>query len=309
MFLRRITHAPSIVQKLYRVATGEAVIIDTPHLNALRTEASRPNPLQTMQPPVWIFGPPRSGSTFLAVSMNWHEKMFITNELRVMSFVNDLFRRFLKSSRMEWNLTSDLKGAFLTHFRSEMANLVKGFYYQYLPSPDAVWGDKHPHYADPALDPGALDTILELFPDSRFIHLYRNPRNQIYSYTKLGWKDFGYAVNAYKRIVRVGQQLGRRVGPARYMEVRYEDLCQNGEELALRICTFLNIPPSERWANYLREQSKNPTPLAQPVTATQDLGKPKEVSFSAEEERYLKERLGGLMQALGYSSNGDSRTA
>ena len=256
--------------------------------------------LQNMRPPVFIFGPPRSGSTYLVEAMNTHENIYITNELRVMSFINDLFRIFLKSERMKWTVNRPVSKDFLLHFRKEMADLVKRYYLERMPGPDAVWGDKNPHYSDPAVDPGALDTILELFPEAKFIHMYRNPREQIFSVTSKGWKDFQYTVLAYRRIVTIGQALGRKVGPDRYLEVKYEDLCNHGEEVANEICAFLGVPHSEKWLEFMRQQAIKRTPYSYPVTNENEIGRPKEISFSPEEEAYFEKILGKLTRQLGY---------
>lgn len=328
MNLRKFSHPARMIQKLYWLMTDKAFIIDIDSLTALQIDADRyrhfvedikvekvaserqymtasqlsEDKLLNMRPPLFIIGPPRSGSTYLVQAMNVHEKIYITNELRVMSFINDLFRLFLKSDRIHWNLTSPDKEPFLLHFRKEMTNLVKRFYLERMPSPDAVWGDKHPHYSDPAMDPGALDTISELFPDAKFIHIYRNPRNQIHSYTSKGWKDFKSAVQAYRRIVTVGQSFGKKIGPARYLELQYEHLCDNGEDAANEICEFLGIPTSEKWLEFMRQQELNRTPYSAPVTTQSEIGVQRNIIFSVEEEAYFEKILGKLIEQLGYSS-------
>lgn len=229
----------SKIKKIYLLLIGKAVIVDLSSLSIDDDELVT-KVLRHMKPPVFIFGPPRSGSTYLVKAMNTHEDIYITNELRVMSFVNDLFRRFFSSRRMKWSLRPE----FREYLINEMANVVRRFYLARMPAADSVWGDKHPHYADPAMDPGAIETILKLFPDAKFIHLYRNPRDQIYSVLQKGWKDFKYSVRAYRRIVVTGQALGRKVGNNRYLEIRYEDLINDGEKIADEICSFLSISPS-----------------------------------------------------------------
>ena len=320
MNLKKILDPVRVIKKLYLLLTDQALIIDTKSLAAMQREddikdhIDKPgnkknqsqerqrmfDDIQNMRPPVFIFGPPRSGSTYLVEALNLHEKIFITNELRVMSFINDLFRLFLKSNRMEWNLTNSFKNPFLQHFRGEMTDLVKRFYLKHLPTPNAVWGDKHPHYSDPAMDPGALDTILELFPEAKFIHIYRNPREQIHSVTTKGWKDFKYAVLAYRRIVTVGRKLGNKVGSSRYLEIKYENLCNYGEDVANEICSFLDIAPSQTLIDFMRQQEETRTPFSSPITNENEIGKPKAISFSPEEEAFFEKILGRLAMQLGY---------
>jgi len=299
MKIKALMHPLHIAKQLYLLAAGQAVIVDAKSFHTLQTKTGRLDALQKMGPPVFIFGPPRSGSTYLVEAMNTHEMIFITNEFRVMSFVNDLFRLFLKSDRMGWNLSS-YKESFLKHFRKEMADVIRRFYLEYMPSPDAVWGDKHPHYSDPAMDPGALNTILELFPNAKFIHIYRNPREQINSITSKGWKDFQYSVLAYRRIVTIGQAFGSKVGTKNYLEIKYEDLCDYGVKTANEICNFLDIPASQKWLDFMRQQEIKRTPYSDPVTFENEIGKRKTISFSQEQEVYFEKILGKLTRQLGY---------
>lgn len=299
-----ISNPANYFRKIVLLITGRAAVVEVEKLAALQAAVdsqSFSRDIELMRPPVFIIGPPRSGSTFLVAALNQHEHVYITNELRMMSFINDLFRIFLKSSRSDWNLSSEEKGNFLAHFRSQMAYVVKSFYAKKLRRIDDIWGDKHPHYTDPAMDPGAVETILELFPDARFIHLYRHPYAQINSYVKKGWKDFQYAVLAYRRIVTVAQVLGRRVGEKQYIELSYEDLCDNGEEVMNRICEFLGVAPSEKLNQYMKSQELERIPYSLPITPVTDIGKKKKYEFTSEQKEYMEKTFGELVRSLGYS--------
>jgi len=301
--IKKISNPKNVLRKLYLLLTGRAAVVEI-ELDVLPSSMAvhhDRDELSNMRPPVFIIGPPRSGSTFLVAALNQHERIYITNELRVMSFVNDLFRLFLKSKRIEWNLSSEEKENFIMHFREQMAYVVKSFYARRLKRINDVWGDKHPHYSDPAMDPGALDTILELFPDATFIHLYRHPYAQIHSYVKKGWKDFQYAVLAYRRIVTVGQSLGRRVGAKQYIEISYEELCDCGEVKMNQICEFLGIPPSENLNRYMRSQELERTPYSIPVTPVEEIGKKKDFGFTFEQKEYMNKVLGDFLKPLGYN--------
>ena len=322
MNIQRLLHPKRIMYRLHQLWTDQAIILDVNTLRAMQDEINQAreltnrlqdenaryrqhlvisdNELRQMQPPVFIFGPPRSGSTFLVEAMNTHENIYITNELRVMSFINDLFRLYLSSNRIEWNLSSSHKDEFLQHFRRDLANLIKRFYLIHMPSPNAVWGDKHPHYSDDETDPGVLDTILELFPDARFIHIYRHPREQIFSIVSKGWHDFKQAVLAYRRIVTFGKSYGAIVGPNRYLEIKYEDLCSHGERTAHLICNFLGIPMSQRWLEYMRQQEMKRTPFSDPITGENEIGQRKNIVFSQEENEYFEQILGEFSKELGY---------
>jgi hypothetical protein len=45
----------------------------------------------------------------------------------------------------------------------------------------------------------------------------------------------------WKKVVSMGREQGQRLGPARYLEVRYEDLTADPERSLRRICGFLGL--------------------------------------------------------------------
>lgn len=271
-----------------------------PKLQRLLGKMKKNREISAMRPPLFIYGPPRSGSTFFVKALNEHEQIFVTNELRVMAFTNDLFNRFLTDQRLNWTLRFQYKDAFISHFRKEMGNVIRKFYLEYMPTPDAVWGDKHPHYADPVSDPGALTTIMEIFPDAKFIHIYRNPRSVINSIVSKGWLNFEQAVKKYKLIFTTGREFGLKLGKERYFEVKYEDMVNDGTKVMHEVCAFLDIPMSRRLAKFMQNQEKSRTPVAEPITNPDEIGKNKTLKFTPDEEHHLAEELGDIMKTLMY---------
>ncbi|MBN1638295.1 MAG: sulfotransferase [Ignavibacteriales bacterium] len=256
--------------------------------------------LDSMRPPVFIFGPPRSGSTYLVRVLNQHENFFITNELRVMSFINDLFHIFMESERMEWNLKSEYRNEFINFFKNKQVNTIKSFYLEKTQNINMIWGDKNPHYADPKNDPGALETIRELFPDAKYIHIYRHPRNVINSLVEKGWTGFKGGVVVYKRIITTGREFGKTLDKKNYFEIKYEDLCSKGLTIAEQICNFLDVQVSNRQNQFLMEQEQSRTPICSPVTPLQLIGKEREIRFSKDEERYYQNHIVPILDDFGY---------
>jgi hypothetical protein len=99
------------------------------------------------------------------------------------------------------------------------------------------WGDKTPRYLE------RMPLLADLFPTSRYIHLVRDGRDVALSQVDLQRLHRHAASVAFfwKRKVRTARTVGRRLGAARYMEVRYEDLLINPQEELERLCLFLGV--------------------------------------------------------------------
>lgn len=98
------------------------------------------------------------------------------------------------------------------------------------------FGEKTPYYVL------FLERIGELFPDARFIHLYRDPRDVVASFLEQYWVPGGtamrvanYLLHVYRRV----EQAQARIGRDRFCTVKYEDLVECPERELRRVCAFL----------------------------------------------------------------------
>lgn len=111
------------------------------------------------------------------------------------------------------------------------------------------WVDKSP------LSHFFASEILENFPNAKFIHLVREPKNNLSSiWTKLinknrTWKEkeavlykYHHFSNGSLKLARINQQ---RFGPEKYKVIRFEDLCQNPEHNMQEICSFIGLEYSK----------------------------------------------------------------
>jgi hypothetical protein len=86
--------------------------------------------------------------------------------------------------------------------------------------------------------------LAAMFPESRFVHIIRDGRDVALSTIALDGQSadvVGPAVNWTTR-VGAGRAAGRRLGPDRYHEVRYEDLVDDPEPVVSDLCRFLDLP-------------------------------------------------------------------
>ncbi|MFI4854628.1 MAG: sulfotransferase family protein [Phycisphaerales bacterium JB065] len=99
-------------------------------------------------------------------------------------------------------------------------------------------GEKTPHFER------YIDAILGDFPGAKFIHMYRDPRDVVVSLQKEWWwrEPSKWRTAVYWRDVMERQaKAAEALGPAKYLELRYETLVDRPEEELKRICAFLGV--------------------------------------------------------------------
>jgi hypothetical protein len=107
------------------------------------------------------------------------------------------------------------------------------------------WGDKTPLYMQ------HLRLLERLFPEALYVHLVRDGRDACLSFLSVPqgimtetWAHpasaAGFACQ-WRTEVLAARALGRRVGPRRYLEVRYEELVADPESVLRGLCTFAGL--------------------------------------------------------------------
>lgn len=247
-----------------------------------------------VQPPFFVIGAPRSGTTFLVEALNRHPDIFLTNELRFMTFLNRVFNRLPLSSLVLGNQREQ----FLNHMKQSMPETIWAFY-ESLGARDGMrWGDKNPHYADPKLDAECLDLIHELFPEAQFINLLRDGREVIRSLVAKGWVDFDDAIEVWQGHVVHAAEFAKRLPSEQMLTVRYEELVDHGDELISTIFEFLGLPASSEVQAFLQTQVAERTPFSWPTVSADMIGKPSTQDEATVES--IEARVGSLLATLGY---------
>jgi hypothetical protein len=85
------------------------------------------------------------------------------------------------------------------------------------------------------------DDIWNLFPDAQVVHVIRDPREVVASSRDMPWERRSPAAIAIdlRQFTLESVERGRRAGPSRYLQVRYEDLAGEPEALLRVVCAFL----------------------------------------------------------------------
>jgi hypothetical protein len=99
------------------------------------------------------------------------------------------------------------------------------------------YGDKTPIYVL------HVAFLAGLFPEAKFVHVIRDGRDVALSYLDASWgpDTVEKAAWYWKRAVRRGRRDGGEIGPARYMEVRYEHLLEDTQAHVRAVCAFIGI--------------------------------------------------------------------
>src|SRR3954452_20115659 len=212
--------------------------------------------------PIFVVGCPRSGTTLFRTMLSAHRSIAIPPETRYL--MGMYWRRSQLGDLRQRETRAQLASAIVDDPESRFrvlgldgervkAEIIDGpptlgsafgiVFRDYAQSFDKPrWGDKRPAYY------AFMDELDHLFPDAQFIHLIRDPRACVESLKRQEWypDEAAPCAAAWVHAVRSASKSGRKRGPKRYLEVRYEDLVSEPEKVSRQICDFLDEPFDEQ---------------------------------------------------------------
>ena len=205
--------------------------------------------------PIIVVGCPRSGTTMLQLMLHAHRRIAIPPETRFVLTGYWRRREFGKLAHAEnrrrlarWIVDRPetrfedlgLDGEEIVRqitagpgtLGSALGTIFRG-YAQRFGKPR--WGDKRPAYLQ------NLDVILRLFPDAQIINVVRDGRACVASLKEMSWhkEDIYGTVAAWARAVDDARRASRRLDPAQWHQLRYEDLVADPPAVLAGICEFL----------------------------------------------------------------------
>ncbi len=136
-----------------------------------------------------------------------------------------------------------------------------------------------------------------LWPNARFIHLIRDPRDIAISVEKLGWEStFWHAASFWVKAEQEWRILKNKISSDNWTEVRYEDLVRDTKTELTKICNILDVPYTDSFFDYTKKTSYG---LPDPILAERWRGKmsPRNISL-------VEARAGNIMLAYGYNKEG-----
>ncbi len=209
-------------------------------------------------PPIVIYGAARSGTTYLVQILNKHPEVYVGDETRIFAWAHDVLHRLTGDERTSYRKRDE----FIDYLRRTLPGTIREFYRELAPEA-RWWGDKNPHYAH-ADNRGCLETIVELYPKARFLHIVRDGRDVVTSGLRGVWTDFESVHRMWTSHLDIGCAFGRALPSDQYFELRYEELIADDLAMARRIFDFLGIELHPAVERFCRNQQENRTPFCTP---------------------------------------------
>jgi len=196
--------------------------------------------------PFFVVGSERSGTTLLRLMLEHHPRLACHFEFEhSVAWVGadgsfpelDAFRRWLPTAR-----SFSTSGASIDP-SLDYQELVDSFLEQrrQRAGKEFVGATVHKQF----------DRLLHIWPDARFIHIIRDPRDVAFSCVAMGWA--GNVWGGVKRWLDAEQlwdALVPQLDAAQYYEFRYEDLIQDARRILREICSFLDVAFDEAMFSY-----------------------------------------------------------
>lgn len=221
-------------------------------------------------PPVFVVGCGRSGTTLLRLMLDSHPDLAIPGESH---FVPTLWRArghyiadgVLDVDRLvgaivrsrefhQWGVPEELARRRVQDLRpTTFGGVLEAVYLAYADHRGKRrWGDKTPQYVR------IIPLLHELFPDARFVHIIRDGRDVALSYLSVPWgpRDIWTAARKWRRDVSAGRTAGSALGPERYLEITYERLVAEPKQTLEEVCAFAALPFDERMLQHHRDADR-----------------------------------------------------
>ncbi len=223
----------------------------------------------------FIAGRIRSGTSLLNRILNAHEEVFLPqespfimhlytkyhkgafDEKRILNFYDDMWKeirltQFWKLDQVKEKLKEDLLALGNKATFEKLCKVV--FHHQSLNRSNKnapILGDKNPSYSY------FLPELAEAFPDSNFVIMIRDVRDNITSCKNVSF-DFNDTailaerwVNCNEHILRFADKYKERV-----LLVRFEDLLGNPKETLQNVCAKVGLTYSDEMLNFHQGQEK-----------------------------------------------------
>ena len=208
--------------------------------------------------PVFIVGMPRSGTKLMRALLNQHPQINLTlaeshfipyfvekfgnpPQFRVREdlnpFVRELQQTAFFSTMSKAGYTLD-ESRFLQNVDYTAWSAIFEHVFRHFGSKRAtigtIWGDKTPGYIN------HMPLLKALFPDAKFLHIIRDPRDYCLSVRKSFAKSIYRAAVRWRQSVENAYRYGARLGQD-YQEVHYELLLEQPVSTMTQVSSFMKV--------------------------------------------------------------------
>ncbi|OUR71049.1 hypothetical protein A9Q78_10515 [Methylophaga sp. 41_12_T18] len=198
--------------------------------------------------PFILAGCRRSGTTILSLLLSSHPEVFFAGE---MHFVFDYF-----DAEKEFPNTSEYRKCVYNDRRFLLWNVqLKGIPFPELVN-DLIKQKKNNENNDNPLSGICVHEnfagALKLWPETKFIHLVKDPRDVASSYVSAGWAgNVWYGVEPWIETEQQWIEIKKILPENRYIEVQFEQLIGEPKKELIKICNFLEIAYEEEMFSLL----------------------------------------------------------
>ncbi len=218
-------------------------------LTPTRANGAVPDSFETGNGPLFVVGMWRSGTSLFYRLLNRHPQIALMYEGDLGLF-RPLF--FPASQKSRWTEHWDFWSGALRRHGIDPKSIPSGIkdfktaietVYRSYAGPDAIWGCKSPNYYD------RMDMLHSMFPDARFIVIWRDPRDVCRSVARAGQVKYSWFARRWMferalfgcRLLRSQyDELVRR--KAHVHQVTYEELVSDPAHVMQGVSEFLNLP-------------------------------------------------------------------
>lgn len=226
-----------------------------------------------MNSPIFIFGSARSGTSLLSRIVGSHPDIGVPYESHLYNQFYPWLKHYgdLRERRNQARLVTDMLTTDVMNdwepkpsFDKIMGQIRKDDFHGIV---DAVmnawlgqvgkkrWGEKTPWHLY------YWREILQGFPDARFIYIVRDGRDSSLSWlrARFGPKHIYVAAQRWKHYLDHYKEFRRNVNSEQLLEIRYEDLLDDPEGIARRICDHVGEPFSQDMLAFHEQAVAYPT--------------------------------------------------
>lgn len=101
-----------------------------------------------------------------------------------------------------------------------------------------------------------FDRIPFLFPDAKFLHLIRDPRDVARSSIGMGWAGNVYfGVEHWIQAENSWKRLQKKISREQTMEIKFEDLISSPDIVLQLVCNFIGVSYSDKMLDYLENST------------------------------------------------------
>lgn len=199
----------------------------------------------------FILGSGRMGSTFLYNVLKEHPKVALTNEARIVDAIHLAYQAVM-TPYGEWSehgfqglIRKDVQSGFVPIFLRHVKDAVAEYYAE-------AFGEDRTHWGDKLAGVAAAAEAGQIWPDTRYVVLVRDPRDVVCSYLHMQkiddpqvlgprWEEFmamtpdGFAqqwADTYREILRLVPD---------HVLIRYEELMAHPQDAVASVLSHLGL--------------------------------------------------------------------